>query len=142
VCLAKWNCSLSAKAMRLTSWRLSLPLIKAILKLWCQLIHPTSAFLMQANSSCQDNLAEKKPYSRSSKPTLQGIARVGYRDAPFVSKILVALTCGLINDEHLGILGTNQLMARSDGREVTTRIVDIDFLDIKRNRTSLAKTPR
>jgi LacI family gluconate utilization system Gnt-I transcriptional repressor len=70
------------------------------------------------------------------------IAVMGFGDVPFVADMVPALTTVRINGEHIGTLAARQLMDRAEGREVSSRIVDVGFSIIERDSTSLAKTLR
>jgi LacI family gluconate utilization system Gnt-I transcriptional repressor len=47
-----------------------------------------------------------------------------------------------INGEQIGALAAHQLIDRAEGREISSRIVDVGFSIIARDSTSLAKTLR
>jgi len=70
------------------------------------------------------------------------IAVMGFGDVPFVADMVPALTTVRINGEQIGALAAHQLIDRAEGREISSRIVDVGFSIIARDSTSLAKTLR
>ena len=70
------------------------------------------------------------------------IAVMGFGDVPFVADMVPALTTVRINGGQIGTMAAQFLMARAEGGNVHTQIVDVGFSIIERDSTGLAKTPR
>lgn len=65
----------------------------------------------------------------------EDLAVIGFGDVPFVEHMLPSLSTVRINGGQIGELAAQFLVSRSEGREVSPRIVDVGFSIIERDST-------